>query len=79
MDLSKIVRGHRVELDLDPATGSEQAKTRRCVVVQDNTLNRFSPNTIIVPATAFATRSVQFQSSELSECSEKFQAKCWRR
>lgn len=36
---------------LDPAVGSEQAKTRPCVVVQRNAANRPSPITIVCPIT----------------------------
>jgi mRNA interferase MazF len=48
---SGIVRGDVVEVNLDPAIGTEIKKTRPCVVVQNNVGNRFSQRTIIVPAT----------------------------
>ncbi|HXP92996.1 MAG TPA: type II toxin-antitoxin system PemK/MazF family toxin [Candidatus Binatia bacterium] len=38
-------------VSLDPTVGSEQRKTRPCVVVQRDAANRASPTTIIVPLT----------------------------
>ncbi len=37
---------------LDPIKGSEQGKTRPCLVVQNDIANKFSPNTIIIPLTS---------------------------
>jgi mRNA interferase MazF len=48
----EIVRGDVVEVNLDPTVGTEIQKTRRCVVVQNDTGNRYSQRTIIVPATS---------------------------
>ena len=39
-------------VDLNPTEGSEQKGVRPCVVVQNNTGNKFSPNTIIVPVSS---------------------------
>ena len=47
-----INRGDIFLADLDPVKGSEQGKKRPCLVVQNDTANRFSPNTIIVPITS---------------------------
>ena len=45
-------RGDVVRVDLEPARGSEPYKTRRpCVVVQNDTGNRFSPVTIVAAIT----------------------------
>lgn len=48
----QVNRGDVVEVNLDPTVGSEIKKTRRCVVVQNNVGNKFSPCTIIIPATS---------------------------
>ena len=47
-----IKRGDVVLVKLDPVMGSEQGKTRPCLVVQNDISNEFSPNTIIVPITS---------------------------
>lgn len=47
-----IVRGDILLVKLDPVMGSEQGKTRPCVVIQNNVGNQFSPNTIVVPITS---------------------------
>jgi len=44
-------RGDIVLVDLEPAAGSEQGKTRPCVIVQNDIANRYSPVTNIVPLT----------------------------
>ena len=49
--VAQIVRGDVVEVDLEPTIGSEIRKTRRCVVVQNDVGNKYSPLTIVVPAT----------------------------
>jgi mRNA interferase MazF len=45
----KVARCTVVMVDLDPTIGSEINKTRRCVVIQNDIGNRFSPTTIVVP------------------------------
>lgn len=47
-------RGMILEVDLDPVVGHEQGRSRPCIVVQNNTGNRFSSMTIVVPLTAAA-------------------------
>lgn len=46
-----IARGDVWVVHLDPVVGSEQAKTRPCVVVQRDVANRVSRTTIVVPIT----------------------------
>ncbi|MFH1212076.1 MAG: type II toxin-antitoxin system PemK/MazF family toxin [Candidatus Woesearchaeota archaeon] len=48
----KIKRGDIILVNLDPAIGSEQGKTRPAVVIQNNTGNEFSPVTIVAPITS---------------------------
>jgi mRNA interferase MazF len=40
-----------VEVDLDPVIGHEQGRTRPCVVLQNDTGNRFASTTIVAPLT----------------------------
>lgn len=47
----RCVRGDVVQVSLDPAQGSEIKKTRPCVVVQNNTGNKYSPVTIVLALT----------------------------
>ncbi|MEK6957932.1 MAG: type II toxin-antitoxin system PemK/MazF family toxin [archaeon] len=47
-----IKRGDILLAKLDPVKGSEQGKTRPCLVVQEDTANQYSPNTIIAPITS---------------------------
>jgi len=47
----KCTRGEVVEVNLDPAVGSEPKKTRPCLVIQNDTGNRYSPVTIVVVIT----------------------------
>jgi mRNA interferase MazF len=44
-------RGAVVSVVLDPSVGREMAKTRPCVVVQSDLLNRHAPFTVVVPVT----------------------------
>lgn len=46
-----IARGDIWRFALDPGTGSEEAKTRPCVIVQRNSANKSSSTTIICPLT----------------------------
>ncbi len=48
----EVKRGNIVIADLDGATGSEQGKMRPVVVIQNDTGNKHSPTTIIVPLTS---------------------------
>lgn len=44
-------RGDIVLVDLEPIKGSEQGRTRRCIIVQNDVANRYSPVTNIIPLT----------------------------
>ena len=46
-----IQRGDVVIVDFDPIIGSEQGKTRPCVIIQNNIGNKFSSTTIIATIT----------------------------
>ncbi len=47
----EIKRGDIFLVNLEPVAGSEQGKTRPCLVIQNNESNKFSPTTIIAPIT----------------------------
>ncbi|MFT4261558.1 MAG: type II toxin-antitoxin system PemK/MazF family toxin [Candidatus Woesearchaeota archaeon] len=47
----QIQRGDKVLVSLDPVKGSEQGKTRPCIIVQNDIGNTFGSTTIIVPLT----------------------------
>ncbi len=47
-----IKRGDIVLTDLDPVKGSEQGKTRPCLVIQNDIGNRVSPITIVAAITS---------------------------
>ena len=44
-------RGDVLEVDFNPAKGSEPAKIRPCVVIQNDVGNKFSPITIVAAIT----------------------------
>ena len=45
----KVTRGTVVDVNLDPTVGHEIKKRRRCVVIQNDIGNRYSPLTIVAP------------------------------
>jgi|SRR3989344_1050870 len=50
--MEQIIRGEIVIANLKPVKGSEQGGIRPVLVVQNDTLNKYSPTTIIVPITS---------------------------
>lgn len=55
-----IKRGDIVLVDLEPVKGSEQGKTRPCLVIQNNKGNELSPITIITAITSKAEKEYPF-------------------
>ena len=51
-DKTTVARGDILEVDLEPAKGSEMAKTRPCLVVSNNAANQSSPLVTIVAITS---------------------------
>ena len=47
----QVVRGDVIRVNLDPALGSEPNKTRPCVVIQNDTGNKYSPVFIVAAIT----------------------------
>lgn len=52
MDVVKIFQYDVYWISLDPAQGSEMAKTRPCVVVSPNEMNEFLRTVLIIPITS---------------------------
>ena len=50
-----VRRGDIVIVELEPTKGSEQRRTRPCLVVQNNVGNENAPTTIVVPFTTSFT------------------------
>lgn len=65
-----VIRGDIFLTQLDPVVGSEEGKTRPCLVIQNDVGNKFSPTTIITPFTKQQKRALpiilKFNSSETS-------------
>ena len=55
-----IKRGEVYLINLDPVIGSEQGKTRPCLVIQNNIGNKYSPNTIIASITSKIDKEYPF-------------------
>ena len=55
-----IKRGDVIVADLEPVKGSEQGKTRPCLVIQNDKGNAFSPNTIIAAITSKTDKEYPF-------------------
>jgi mRNA interferase MazF len=53
---SAICRGDVFLVNLDPVIGSEQGKTRPCVIIQNDLGNEYSPVTIIACITSTMSR-----------------------
>lgn len=50
-NIRTVKRGQVYYCDLGVGIGSEETKNRPCVIIQNNTGNKFSPNTIVAPIT----------------------------
>ena len=57
--LSRLTRGMVIDVNLDPAKGSETGKVRPCVIVTNNTYNERVPVVQVVPLTAWSARKVR--------------------
>jgi mRNA interferase MazF len=50
--MGQIIRGEIVAANLEPVKGSEQGGARPVLVIQNDTLNKHSPTTIVAPITS---------------------------
>jgi len=55
-----IKRGVVYLINLDPVIGSEQGKTRPCLIIQNNIGNKYSQNTIIASITSKIDKEYPF-------------------
>ena len=49
--MPKRNRGDVLDVSLDPSIGREYMKTRPCLVIQSDLLNKYSQTTVVVPIT----------------------------
>ena len=56
----KLTRGDIYLVNLDPVKGSEQGKTRPCLIIQNNIDNKYSPTTIVAPLTSKGDKTYPF-------------------
>ena len=54
--MNTLMRGMVIDVNLDPAKGSETGKIRPCVIVTNNTYNARVPVIQVVPLTAWSER-----------------------
>ena len=57
--MSRLRRGMVIDVNLDPARGSETGKVRPCVIVTNDTYNARVPVIQVVPITAWSTRKAR--------------------
>ena len=50
--MERIIRGDIVVANLEPVGGSEQGGIRPVLIIQNDTLNKYAPTTIIAPITS---------------------------
>jgi len=50
--MEQIIRGEIVVANLEPVKGSEQGGIRPVLIIQNDTLNKYAPTTIIAPITS---------------------------
>ncbi len=55
MKESSVLRGEIWWISLDPTQGSEIKKTRPCVVISHNTLNRIRKTVVVIPLSTAAS------------------------
>ena len=55
-NMNTLMRGMVIDVNLDPAKGSETGKIRPCVIVTNNTYNALVPIIQVVPLTAWSAR-----------------------
>ena len=80
--MSPLTRGMVIDVNLNPAKGSETRKIRPCVVVTNNTYNTRVPVIQVVPLTAWSEKKAQIMTnveispSSRNGCTKKSVADC---
>ena len=69
--MKNIIRGLIIDINLDPASGSETGKVRPCVVVTNNIYNEKVPVIQVVPVTAWNPKKAQIITNVAIEPSNK--------
>ena len=69
--MNKMFRGLVIDINLDPAWGSETGKVRPCVVVTNNIYNERVPVIQVVPITSWTPKKAQIKTNVEIEPSEK--------
>ena len=69
--MKSIIRGLVIDINLDPASGSETGKVRPCVVVTNNIYNEKVPVIQVVPVTAWNPKKAQIITNVAIEPSNK--------
>ena len=60
-------RGEVYYTDLSPAIGSEQGKSRPCVIIQNDYGNCYSGTTIIAPMTTQTKKTIAYTCSDFAK------------
>ncbi len=80
--MNKLKRGMIIDVNLDPALGSETGKIRPCVIVTNDVYNERVPVIQVVPVTAWRgkkagiTTNVEIRPSKSNGLSKKSIADC---
>ncbi|MGK7894878.1 MAG: type II toxin-antitoxin system PemK/MazF family toxin [Xenococcus sp. (in: cyanobacteria)] len=61
--MTKLKRGMIVDVDLNPAKGSETGKIRPCIIVTNNTYNERVPVIQIVPITEWNSKKANIKTN----------------
>ncbi|MCU0579930.1 MAG: type II toxin-antitoxin system PemK/MazF family toxin [Desulfobacterota bacterium] len=69
--MNKITRGLIIDINLEPACGSEAGKVRPCIVVTNDVYNERVPVIQLVPITAWNPRKAQIITNVVIEPTER--------
>lgn len=61
--MTKLKRGMVIDINLDPAQGSETGKTRPCVIVANDVYNERVPVIQVVPITAWSAAKARIRTN----------------
>lgn len=81
-DMNTLKRGMVIDVNLDPAKGSETGKVRPCVIVTNDTYNARVPIIQVVPLTAWSSKkagiitNVEIEPSTNNGLTKKSVADC---
>jgi mRNA interferase MazF len=61
--MSHLKRGMIIDVNLEPTKGSETGKIRPCVIVTNNTYNKYVPVIQVVPITEWNLKKAKIQTN----------------